>query len=149
MNKTLADILLGYNEIGILRVSSVLYLVLVLKLEIPEENDKVCNCVVLFIVVNIVYIFLLATGVNYLFPVQAETFHSVYQGCDVVAQASKILLFFFTRIDMKFIVIANNKTFLQIIWNVHDSSNSCNEYTLPFLGTGTGKTVRKFGYYLT
>ena len=90
-------------------------------------------------------IFLLATGVNYLFPVQAETFPSIYKGFDVVAQASKILLFFLIEIDRKFIVIINKKTYLEIIWNVHDSYN---EYTFPFSGTGTGKTVRKFDYFV-
>ena len=30
-----------------------------------------------------------AIGVKYLFPVQAETFNPVYEGHDVIAQASK------------------------------------------------------------
>ncbi len=37
--------------------------------------------------------FLSAIGVHYLFPVQAETFNLVYDGCDVIAQASKTLHF--------------------------------------------------------
>ena len=47
--------------------------------------------------------YLLGKKVNYLFPIQSETFDYIYNGEDVIAQASKFIIAIFSDVSIMII----------------------------------------------
>ena len=76
-----------------------------------------------------------ATGIKYLFPVQAKTLDLIYDGFDVQAQASKCEYSFHRHVLKAVCTKAWYCFDLNVESTVAINSQNC------FTGTGTGKTV--------